>query len=75
MTQGDASSGRGRRISPSLVVAAVVGFVLILFAVLNTDDVGVDFIADTVSAPLILVIFLSALFGFVIGWLVRRHRG
>jgi uncharacterized integral membrane protein len=53
----------------------VVGIVLILFAVLNTDDVGVDFIADTVSAPLILVIFLSALFGFVIGWLVRRHRG
>jgi len=63
-----------RRIPPSLVVAGVVGLILLIFAVLNTDDVGVDFIADTVSAPLILVIFLSALFGFVIGWFAHHRR-
>jgi len=70
VAEGEAPS---RRVSASFVVAAVFALLLLVFAVLNTDDVGVDFVADTVNAPLILVIFLSALLGFVIGWFVRRH--
>ena len=51
----------------------MLGLLLLLFAVLNTDDIGVDFVADTVKAPLILVIFLSSLLGFVIGWFLGRR--
>ena len=68
----DAQTPR-RRVSGSVIVISVLGLVLLLFAVLNTDEIGVDFIADTVKAPLILVIFLSALLGFVIGWFVGRR--
>jgi len=60
-------------VSTPVVVISVLGILLLLFAVLNTDDVGVDFVADTVKAPLILVIFLSALLGFIIGWFVARR--
>jgi uncharacterized integral membrane protein len=62
-----------RKVSTPVVVISVLGILLLLFAVLNTDDVGVDFVADTVKAPLILVIFLSALLGFIIGWFVARR--
>ena len=68
----DAQTPR-RRVSGSVIVISVLGLVLLLFAVLNTDEIGVDFIADTVKAPLILVIFLAALLGFVIGWFVGRR--
>jgi uncharacterized integral membrane protein len=68
-------SERGRRISPKLAASGLLGLLLLLFGVLNTDDVGVDFIIDTVKAPLILVIALSATLGLVIGILLRgRHR-
>ena len=69
----DAQTPR-RRVSGSVIVISVLGLVLLLFAVLNTDEIGVDFIADTVKAPLILVIFLSALLGFAIGWFVARRK-
>ena len=62
-----------RRLSAAAIVISVLGLLLLVFAVLNTDNVGVDFIADTVKAPLIIVIFLSALLGFVIGWFLRRR--
>jgi uncharacterized integral membrane protein len=64
-----------RRIKPHHIVVALCAVVLVVFALLNTDDVRVDFLVNTVRAPLILVIFLCALLGFVIGWLVGRRRG
>ena len=65
---------KDRRISPKFAVSGVLALLLLLFGVLNTDDVGVDFIIDTVKAPLILVIGLSATLGLVIGMLLRgRH--
>jgi uncharacterized integral membrane protein len=73
----DESTGRRResrrRISPKAVALGALAVVLILFAALNTNDAGVDFIYDTVSAPLIVVILVGALIGFVIGYLVRAH--
>src|SRR5258708_30972230 len=67
-------SGRGARISPKFAATGALALLLILFGLLNTDDVGVDFIVDTVKAPLILVIALSAALGLVIGMLLRgRH--
>jgi uncharacterized integral membrane protein len=63
----------GRNVNPKLVVAAIVAVVLVLFAVLNTHDTNVDFIADSVNAPLIVVIVVSALLGMLLGALLRRR--
>ena len=67
------NAGSGRTINVKLIALGLLGVVLVLFAVLNTHDVGVDWIADTVSAPMIVVIVVSALLGFAIGILVRGH--
>jgi uncharacterized integral membrane protein len=70
-TQRAADSGR--RVNIKFVVVGTLAAVLILFAVLNTHDVGVDWIFDTVSAPMIVVIGVAALLGFAIGFLLRGH--
>lgn len=52
-----------------LVVLAVL---ITLFAVLNTESVQVNWIVGSGSAPLILVILISVLFGIVLTYLVDR---
>jgi uncharacterized integral membrane protein len=62
-----------RKVNVKFVALGTLAAVLILFAVLNTHKVGVDWIFDTVSAPMIVVIGISALLGFAIGFLLRGH--
>ena len=62
------------RIKPHHVVVAICVVVLAIFALVNVDDVSVDFVADTVDAPLVLVIVVCALLGFLIGWVVGHRR-
>jgi uncharacterized integral membrane protein len=62
------------RIKPRHIVVGICVLLLVIFALVNLDDVSVDFAADTVEAPLVLVIVVCALLGFVIGWLVGRRR-
>ena len=68
---GQADSGRS--VNFKLIAFGLLAAVLVLFAVLNTHDVGVDWIFDTVSVPMILVIAVSAAIGFGMGFLVRGH--
>ena len=62
------------RIKPHHIVAAIGVVVLVVFALVNIDDVRVDFAVDTVDAPLVLVIVVCALLGFLIGWVVGHRR-
>jgi uncharacterized integral membrane protein len=66
-----------RGASPKVVALAILGVVLLVFALLNTDDVSVDFVLGTVDASLIVVIAVSAVIGAAIGALVmsQRRRG
>ena len=58
-----------------VVVWLIVLAVLIVLAALNTDKVSVDWAFDTTDLPLWVVIGISAVAGFVIGYLARpRHR-
>ena len=58
-----------------VVIWIVVLVVLVVFAALNTDKVNVDWAFDTTDVALWLVIGVSAVLGFVIGYLARpRHR-
>ena len=63
----------GRKVNVKLILLGLLAAILVLFALLNTHEVGVDFIFNTWSAPMILVIAISALFGAAIGFLVRGH--
>lgn len=63
----------GRKVNVKLVLLGLLAAVLVLFALLNTHEVGVDFILNTWSAPMILVILISAAIGFGLGFLVRGH--
>jgi uncharacterized integral membrane protein len=64
----------GRKVNVKLVLLGLLAVILVVFALLNTDEVGVDFIINTWSAPLIVVILISAVIGFAIGYLVKAHR-
>jgi uncharacterized integral membrane protein len=64
----------GSRIKPRYIIVGICVVVLAVFAILNVDDVRVDFVADTVAAPLVLVIVVCALLGFLIGWVVGHRR-
>ena len=62
-----------RKVNVKLILVGAFVALLVIFALLNTHDVGVDWIFDTVSVPMILVIGVSAVLGFAIGFIVRSH--
>jgi len=63
-----------RDINWKLVWIGLLALVLIVFALLNTHEVGVDYLFDTVRTPMIVVIVISAIVGFALGALFARHR-
>ncbi len=71
--QDTQSTRRNRKEKSRTVAAAVLGVLLTLFAVLNSQSVRVHFIVSTVSTPLIVVIAICSLIGMLIGWMVSRR--
>jgi uncharacterized integral membrane protein len=68
------SADSGRTISTKWILIGVAAVLFVIFAALNTDDAQVNWILGTWSTSLIVVILLSGVLGFVIGWLVRARR-
>jgi uncharacterized integral membrane protein len=60
---------RNRRIA-----ALVVGVLIVVFAVVNTDKVKVSWIVTSTTTPLIVVIVVSFLLGLAGGYLLRGRR-
>lgn len=65
---------RSKREKARLVAAASVTALVALFAVLNLDEVKVNWIAGTARTPLIVVIAGSVLVGAALGFLLSRSR-
>jgi uncharacterized integral membrane protein len=65
---------RTRRQQVRSVVAMAAGVYIVLFAVLNTQDVTIHWVFGTSRTPLIVAIVLSAVLGFVLGLAVPRLR-
>ena len=63
-----------RRERARTVVAFGLGGLGALFAVLNLDDVDVNWVFGTWSTPLIVVIAISFLLGAGLGFLISRRR-
>ena len=66
---------RGRREQARTIGALALGGLGAAFAVLNVDEVEVNWILGTWSTPLIIVIALSMLIGAALGFLIGRRRG
>jgi lipopolysaccharide assembly protein A len=69
------TSGRTRSQQARLGAAAVLGALVVAFALLNRDDVDVNWIFGTWSTPLIVVIVLAVLLGALLDRLVVSRRG
>ena len=57
-----------------LIIAAVLGGCLVLFALQNLAEVELTLLLWTFEARRFVVIGFSFAIGFAIGWLVRAHR-
>jgi len=68
----------GRRGLGKLIVAAIVGVALAAFVIQNTDDTPVSWLMFDESAPLWIIIVISAVAGAILseaaGWMIRRSR-
>lgn len=69
-----APAPRSRKDTVRLVAALSVSALVALFAVLNLDEVEVNWIVGTATTPLIVVIAASVLIGAALGYLVSRRR-
>lgn len=57
------------------VMMAVLGGLIVLFAIVNSEAVTVNLLAGQVQLSLSLLILISALAGVVFGWLGAAVRG
>jgi uncharacterized integral membrane protein len=72
---GDAAPQGGRRSTTELArtgAMVVLAVLITLFAVLNLDEVKVDWIFGSGHAPLIIVIVISLLVGVVLTYFAER---
>lgn len=79
MTDEEATEeSSGRSGLGKLIVVGIVAVALAAFVVQNTDDTPVSWLVFDESAPLWIVIVISAVAGAVLseaaGWLIRRGR-
>ncbi len=71
---GSGPPGRNRRETARRVLVLGLSALAVLFAVLNLDEVEVNWIIGTFSTPLIVVIAMSIVLGSGLGYLVGRRR-
>jgi uncharacterized integral membrane protein len=65
---------RTRRQQARLVAVLALTGLGVVFAVLNLDEVSVNWIVGTWDTPLIIVIAISVLVGAALGFLAARRR-
>lgn len=70
----NAAKHRNRRELARTAALVVLAVLITLFAVLNLNDVKVDWIFGSSKAPLIIVIVVSALVGALIVYFAGRSR-
>lgn len=58
-----------------VLLFVAVAAVLVLWALANTEEVAVDWLIDTTSGPLVVVIAISAALGFLLGVAATWRRG
>lgn len=73
-TSGGASVGRGRRITPRLVVALLATALVAIFIAQNRDQVRIQLFTITMTSPLWLILVVVVVLGGIVGFLLGRWR-
>jgi len=73
LQRSDVKPGRSGAETTRLAVALVAGALIAVFAVLNTDEVEVNWIIGTAKTPLIIVIVVSLAVGAALGYFLARR--
>jgi uncharacterized integral membrane protein len=68
-----AAEGRSRREQARTLAWVVLAIVITLFAVLNTEEVKVNWIVGSGHVPLIIVIVISLLVGIILTHFAERR--
>jgi|HubBroStandDraft_1064217.scaffolds.fasta_scaffold168431_2 uncharacterized integral membrane protein len=64
-----------RRRDARLVVGGAVAVLLVWFALVNRQRVGIHFWVVTANAPVVVVVAISGVFGAVLALVLRRSTG
>lgn len=70
--RADKIAGEGPNVR--VIVGLAIVAALVLFALLNFQQVNIDLLVGSINARLIVVIAISALAGFIAGFLFFRRR-
>jgi lipopolysaccharide assembly protein A len=73
-TSGGASVGRGRRITPRLVIALLTTALAVIFIAQNRDPVGIQLFTITLASPLWLILVVMVALGLLVGFILGRRR-
>lgn len=57
-----------------LIIGILLGAIIVVFAIQNTETVSYTFIAWTLSAPRAVIVIAVFIFGLLTGWLVTGLR-
>jgi uncharacterized integral membrane protein len=64
----------GPRVTLGSIVVVVLGTIVVIWALANSDETQVNFLVTSVVLPLFLVIIGVLAIGFVLGWLMHASR-
>jgi uncharacterized integral membrane protein len=65
--------GSGRNISPRMILVAILVVIIVILAIVNSQDIKVDFVVADITLPLFVVIVGSALVGLIVGYFLGRR--
>lgn len=63
-----------KRGNAKLIVAGVAAILAIVFVIINTNQVEINFLFFKVTAPLLVALIVSMLLGFIIGLIFPKLR-
>ena len=63
-----------KRSNAKLIVAAIAAVLAILFVIVNTNQVKINFIFFKVTAPLLVALIVAMLLGFIVGLIFPKLR-
>jgi len=73
-TTSQSSVDQGRTVSVQTVVSVILLVVILIFALINTQEVSINLLLLTVELPLFLVIIVSFLAGGIAALLTSRNK-
>jgi uncharacterized integral membrane protein len=73
--QNDGVQPTREGMNPKAIVAIVIAVLVVIFAIQNAETARIDVLFWGVDIPVWVVIAVTAVLGFVVGWILGRSSG